>query len=172
MYTPRTNIKDLKSQYLIYKKIKGTKYYYRGDGWAKCHTHPRNAKLFDNEELVRVTVVNLNATRKGYKFKYESADKHFINNWKIHVDAYANQVVIQNETRSFEDSIRYKWDTNRSLNISKEKLLSEIETQISRRKDEIKRLADVYERDIRNALEYKEKKYCRRNAKTESLDSG
>lgn len=168
MIQPEVNIRDLKTKYVIFKRIKKMNWYYRGR--STCTAKASGASFFDKEQAIS-KLIELNKNRKAYKFKMELAEKHLVNNWRISFSNWNDKLVISNNPMSFNDLATYRKNANLSLN----KLKQDVIDSISRQKENVIRDLKIrelqYDQDIKNYINEKQTALNNMRLRIETLKS-
>lgn len=151
MFQPNVSVSDLKKEWVIFKRIKRTNYYHRGNGYRQCSTTPRQAARYKTKEEAVAEQTRLNAGRKSYRFRVETSDKHFVNNWRIDYQTWSDQVAIISEPISFTSLANSKKVLNHTLNDKKVDVLKKLDDAMSRCTDEHQRIEMRYNEMLERA---------------------
>lgn len=154
---PTIQITELDKKYVVFKRVKKESWYYRGR--AVTSRSARKATLFASKAEADAKVKELNLNRKAYRFRTETADKHFVNTWSVRVDAYSGGVSIANGYIALTDVIKKQVKVNTSLNIQKPAIVKTLDDQLARVDREIADADASYKRQLETAaLELQQKK--------------
>src|SRR6267154_248660 len=105
----KTNILPIKNSWIVCKRVKKTPYYYRGPNYLQTSTSARQAEKFTIKSTADTICKELNDKRqgKGYKFRVESSEKHFVNDFTLNFYSWNEQVVHKNELKSIQFVTKY-----------------------------------------------------------------
>jgi len=146
---PNIQITELDKKYVVFKRVKKENWYDRGR--SVTSRSARKATLFSTKEQAEARVKELNVNRKAYKFRTETADKHFVNTWSVRVDAYSGSVSIANGYIALTDVIKKQVKINTSLNVQKPAIVKTIDDQLARVDREVADADAAYKRTLETA---------------------
>jgi hypothetical protein len=146
---PTIQITELDKKFVVFKRVKKESWYYRGR--VVTSRSARKATLFATKAEADAKVKELNLNRKAYRFRTETADKHFVNTWSVRVDAYSGGVSIANGYIALTDVIKKQVKVNTSLNIQKPSIVKTIDDQLARVDREIADADASYKRTLETA---------------------
>lgn len=144
---------DLKNVWVVFKRMKKVNWYHRGPNYQVCTTRANKAVKFNTKEEAEAFATKLNAGRKSYRFKVDTASKHFVNNWSISYQSWTKEVIINStpigidrlsKLQSYE---RY----NTSLDAQKSKVIETLNKQIEEYTDSVKELDNKLTTSIERA---------------------
>lgn len=162
---------DLKNVWVVFKRIKKQNWYHRGPNYQVCTTKAHKAVKFLNKEEADTFCTKLNEGRKSYRFKVETASKHFVNNWSISYQNWTKEVIINSvpvgidrltKLQSYE-TYRPSLDAQKSEVI--EMLCSQVEEynrDIKERDNQLSLDLQQAQRDYQSKLDYINKNHIER----------
>lgn len=154
---------DLKNVYIVFKRVKKQNWYHRGPNYQVCSTVARQAVKFATKEEAVTFCAKLNEGRKSYRFKVETASKHFVNNWSIGYESWNKQVVINSQPIGLDrlSKLNSYEKYNPTLDNQKSKVIDVLNTQIEEFTKDIKETdsnltesLNRAKRDYENAIKY------------------
>lgn len=151
MANPNIQIDDLKNTWVVFKRIKKQNYYHRGNHYSQCSTNARHAEKYQTKEAAIADQVKLNEGRKAYKFKVESAEKHFVSNWQIRYDQYQKNVTIKNEPIAFKRVATNSTVVSQTLNDKKDNIIKNITDDLTRVTNEHSLIEQRYQAALQQA---------------------
>lgn len=156
MSNPNVIIDDLKNQWVVFKKIKKQNFYHRGSHYSQCSTNARQACKYPSKELAVAEQTKLNQGRKSYRFRVETADRHFVSNWNLQYHQYNKQIIIKNEPISFRRVSTGTASVSQTLNDKKAKVLQDIAADLDRTVNSRNTIEDRYKASIAMAEKQRE----------------
>lgn len=137
---------ELDKKFVVFKRMKKRNWYDRGR--TVTTRSARRASLFNTKEEAESRQKTLNVGRKAYKFRVETAAKHFVNSWRVGLDHYTNHLKIYNEYIAFNDVLDRKVHTNPSLNAQKPTLVLSIDNKMKSLETDLKRAEEDYKQRL------------------------
>lgn len=165
---------DLKNVWVVFKRIKKQNWYHRGPNYQVCTTRAHKAVKFLNKEEADTFCAKLNEGRKSYRFKVETASKHFVNNWSISYQNWTKEVIINSVPVGIDRLSKLQsYETYRpSLDSQKSKVIETLAVQVEQYNKDIKErdeqlTADLQraQKDYQNAVDYLNKNHIERRTR-------
>lgn len=136
----KTDIKSLSGQYIICKRVRKVPFYWRGDHYKQTSQVARGAHKFATKDEADKKCADINAARKsGYKFRVESAEKHFVSSFKIQYNTWNKEITVTNEHKSIQLVTKQKSTIVHDLNVSKTNIIDTIKQASKRHLDELEK---------------------------------
>ena len=147
----QTNITTVKGTFIICKRVKKVPFYHRGVNYSKTSTTARHAERFADKTLADARCKEINDKRKGkgYKFRVEAAEKHFVSNFRLQFNSYNHQVTVSNELKSIQHITQYKHKVMHSINGDKVGIAASMALQLEREKSEIAKALEQYNHTVK-----------------------
>lgn len=156
MSNPSVHIDDLKNQWVVFKRIKKQNFYHRGSHYSQCSTNARQACKYPSKELAVAEQTKLNQGRKSYRFRVETADRHFVSNWNVQYNSWQKQVIIKNEPIAFRKVSTGRAVVSQTLNDKKTKVLQDIAADLERTVNSRNTIEERYKASIAAAEKQRE----------------
>lgn len=165
---------DLKNVWVVFKRIKKQNWYHRGPNYQVCTTRAHKAVKFLNKEEADTFCAKLNEGRKSYRFKVETASKHFVNNWSIQYQNWTKEVIINSVPVGIDRLSKLQsYETYRpSLDSQKSKVIETLAIQVEQYNKDIKErdeqlTADLQraQKEYQNAVDYLNKNHIERRTR-------
>lgn len=144
----KVDVTDYTQRWVVYKKMKGTPYFYRGGRYTTTSKNCSDALLFDKKEDAVASAATMTAKKTGYRFRVEVASKYFVNSFQFQVQNYYSDspmaFTITSKKISVPNAIKYKSHIL-DLNSKREELVKSLDANkaatiqsIAQRRNELK----------------------------------